>query len=185
MTKVGRVPPLLLHAEPAPSPGRRSSSDPRWLASIPTTRRSCARSRHWSHNQQARRAMNSWALCTDGLLVWKEVEASWPHTPFLEKAMKNLSTFCPGRMSTGLSLAVTLLFFSPSRLPAQAAATDQDIHALREEASELKRRLAELEAKLAALPPAARSAGDKLTANSIEPQPSSAARLTAAVHPRP
>jgi hypothetical protein len=127
--------------------------------------------------------MNSWALCTDGLLVWKEVEASWPHTPFLEKAMKNLSTFCPGRMSTGLSLAVTLLFFSPIRLPAQAAATDQDIQALREEASELKRRLAELEAKLAALPPAARSAGDKLTANSIEPQPSSAARLTAAVPP--
>src|SRR6266849_6006602 len=29
--------------------GTHGSSDPRWLASIPTTRRSCARSRHWWH----------------------------------------------------------------------------------------------------------------------------------------
>src|ERR1700730_17649484 len=110
-----------------------------------------------------------------------EVEASSPLIPFLEKPMRNLSTSCACRMIMFISLAVTLLFFSPSRLRAQAAATDQDIRALREEASELKRRLAELEAKLAAFPPAVRPEGDKLTVNAIEPQPSSAVPSIAAV----
>jgi hypothetical protein len=97
--------------------------------------------------------------------------------------MTNLSTSYAGRMITRLSLAVTLLSFSPPRLPAQAAATDQDIRALREEASELKRRLAELEAKLAAFPPAGRPEGDKLTVKAIEPQRSSAVPVVAAVPP--
>src|ERR1700730_407761 len=112
-----------------------------------------------------------------------EVEACWPLIPFPEKPMRNLSTSCVGRMIVCLLPAVALLFFSPSSLPAQAAATDQDIRALREEASELRRRLAELEAKLAAFPPATRSEGDKLPVNAIEPQPSSAVPVVAAVTP--
>jgi hypothetical protein len=82
-----------------------------------------------------------------------------------------------------ISLAIALLFFSPFRLPAQAAAKEQDIRALREEATELKRRLAELEANLAAFPPTARSEGDKLAVNANEPQPASAVAVVAAVPP--
>jgi hypothetical protein len=97
--------------------------------------------------------------------------------------MRNLNTSSAGRMITRLSLAVTLLSLSPSTLPAQPAATDQDVRALRGEVSELKSRVAELEAKLAAVLSAARPTNNKLIANAIEPQPSSAIPLIAAVPP--
>src|SRR5438477_6270211 len=99
--------------------------------------------------------------------------------------MRNLSIASAGPMITRLSMAVTLLCISPSRLPAQAG-TNQDIRSLRYEVTELKRRLVELEAKLAAFPPAAPPAGDErlvtapLTGNAIvEPQPPSGVPVVA------
>lgn len=61
--------------------------------------------------------------------------------------MKN---FC--RLYAGSTPAALLLFFAPFQLPAQTPPANPEVQALRAEVSELKRRLMEVEARLAALP---------------------------------
>jgi hypothetical protein len=78
--------------------------------------------------------------------------------------MTYLSTRCAGSIAMTFSPTLALLPFATSRLAAQAPATDQNMQALREEVIEPKRRLAEVEAKLATLPPAVPAAADKLSA---------------------
>src|SRR5258708_13604839 len=81
--------------------------------------------------------------------------------------MRNLSTAYTGRGVTRVSLVAMLLACSPLRLAAQGAATVEEIRALRQEATELTRRLAELEKKLAAFPPETPPARDKPAAAAI------------------
>jgi hypothetical protein len=95
--------------------------------------------------------------------------------------MKNLFAYCASNAAARLSLVAASLVFLPGRLPAQIAATDQQVQLLRQEMVELKSRLAELEAKLAVLStpspaPAVNSATTQLTAS----QPSLAAPVVAA-----
>jgi hypothetical protein len=85
------------------------------------------------------------------------------------------------RTTTLLSLVVLVLSFVPSRLGAQAAPTSQEVQALRTEVGELQRRLAQLEAKLAAFSSTAPSATPPVAASAfVEPRPSAAGQTEAA-----
>ena len=82
------------------------------------------------------------------------------------------------------SLMRCLFFCWPITLVAQGAATDQDIQALRAEASELKRRLAELENKLAAFQTVA-SPTKPVATESVESQPAPTGQVVAGTPPAP
>jgi len=95
--------------------------------------------------------------------------------------MRNFFPRCTHSIPGRLALVSALLFLVAARLPAQPAATDQEVQVLRQEVVELKSRLAELEAKLAAFPtpsPAARA--NAVVTRLVELHPSSATPVVAA-----
>jgi hypothetical protein len=98
--------------------------------------------------------------------------------------IQTFHAYCYRIIRAGLAIPATLLFVAPSRLPAQPAATDQEVQVLRQEVVELKSRLAELEAKLAAFPAPPRPAIQKeVTTSLVEPQASPATPVVAASTP--
>jgi hypothetical protein len=88
--------------------------------------------------------------------------------------MNKPDTGCANRMAACLALAMLPLLCVPSTLAGQTTASDHDIQALWHEVSELKKRLADVEARLAAVSAAPHAPPDKLAAHVFEPQPASA-----------